>query len=430
MTSYLTHKRQPIHGRKARTNMPLLIAVAGLIVLVLQMGAWAQEQITVTFWHALGSDHQAMLEQLVDEFNASNPAITVKAEYQGNYGALQQKLIAAVAAGRPPTMSLVYNNWTAAFIEGDHINPISEFANYPSIGLQQDEIADYIPSFIEANTWNGTWMTMPFNKSIYVLYYNADLLDKAGVGVPQTMDELRAAAKAVTEKTGVQGLAVQANVDQFGIFLHAFGGSWIDDQGKSAFNSPEGVAALKFLQDLIMEDRSTYIHDGYLDDEFNQGNTAMFFATVATIPWLSSEHHRWGAAKIPAGQVQAAVVQGTDLAIFNEASRAEQEAAWSFIKWLTSPEVNARWAVATGYLPVRQSAVQTQLYQDYLNSAPEKYSAGIEQLNSAKFDPGLSAWFDARTLITQAVQEALIAGINPQTALDEAAAATDRSLGE
>lgn len=412
---------------KGWTYLPLVVVT---LVMASSLIAFAATPATVTFWHALGSDHQRVLNQLVDEFNAANPDVVVQAEYIGNYGALQQKLISSVAAGRPPTLSLVYNNWTAALLEGEAIVPIATFVSDPQLGLSAKEIDDYLPAFVAANSWNGVWTTMPFNKSIYVLYYNKDLLDRAGVGVPATMNSLREAAKAVTEKTGVKGIAFQANVDQFGVFLNAFGGSWLGPDGLSAFHREAGVTALKYMQDLIYQENAAYLHDGYLDDEFNKGNTAMFIATVATIPWLSSEDHQWGAAPIPATSTQASVVQGTDLAIFRQATADEQAGAWRFVKWLTSPEVNARWAVETGYLPVRQSAVETALYQNYVNSAPEKYSAGVEQLRHAKFDPGLSAWFEARTAITQAVEEALILRTAPQAALDEAAARTDQAIRE
>lgn len=417
---------------RGRALVPLLlVVVVALVLLLWPRGDRHVEGVTtVTFWHALGSDHQALLNELVAEFNAANPDVIVEAEYQGNYGALQQKLVAAVAAGAPPTLSLVYNNWSAAFLEGEALVPLEKFVSDPELGLSAEERADYIPAFVEANSWNGQWVTMPFNKSIYVLYYNRDLLDAAGVGVPATMDELRSAARAVTERTGVKGLALQATVDQFGIFLHAFGGSWLDEQGRVAFDNDAGVAALQFMQDLVLVDESAYYHDGYLDDEFNAGNTAMFFATVATIPWLSDERHNWGAAPVPAGTVQAAVVQGTDIALFKQASEEEQRAAWRFVKYLTSPEVNARWAVGSGYLPIRDSAAASSVYQEHVNSAPEKYKAGVDQLHHAKFDPGLAAWFDARTFITEAVEKALILGTSPQEALVEAADRTRAALGE
>lgn len=416
-----------VSSRRAASGTFMSIVWILALVFTMAMGVSVGAATEVTFWHALGSEHQVVLEQLVAEFNAANPDVSVHAEYQGRYGDLQTKLTAAVAAGRAPTLSLVYNNWTAAFLEGGRVVPVETFLNDPQYGLSEAERADYVGSFVAANSWDGQWVTMPFNKSIYVLYYNKDLLDAAGVGVPQTMDELRAAAKAVTQKTGVMGMALQADVDHFSVFLHAFGGKWTEG-GKSAFNSVEAVNALSFMQDLVLNDGSAYYHDGYLDDEFNQGNTAMFIATVATLPWLSKDLN-WGAAPIPAGEVQASVVQGTDLAIFNQSTEAEQLAAWRFVKFLTSPEVNARWAVASGYLPVRSSAAESDTYQAYVNQAPEKYGAGVAQLEQAKFDPGLAAWSDARNTITDAVQEALILGTAPQTALNRAAAATDRALG-
>lgn len=402
------------------------LALALCVVLVVSTLTWAAT--TVTFWHALGSDHQAVVDRLVAEFNAQHPDIVVRAEYQGNYGALQEKLVAAVAAGRAPTLSLVYNNWTAAFYEADRLTPIASFVSDPEIGLTAEEQNDYLPAFVEANSWDGQWVTMPFNKSIYVLYYNKALLDEAGVSVPKTMEEFRLAAKAVSEKTRAKGFALKADNDLFGVFLHAFGGSWLAD-GKSAFNGPEGVAALQLLQDMVHVDKSAYYHDGWLDEEFNRGNTAMFIHTVGTIPWISKDLD-WGTAPIPVGATQTSVVQGTDLAIFNQASEAEQRAAWRFVKWITSPEVNAEFAVATGYLPVRQSAIETDTYQAHIASAPEKYQAGVSQLATASFDPGVSAWSDARMFVTDAVQEALILGTSPKAALDRAAASTNRSLGD
>ena len=418
----LTGSSRQLSGRRMS-----VVWVLSLLVAFGAGGTLAAAATEVTFWHALGSDHQAVLNELVAEFNAANPDVVVRAEYQGSYGDLQTKLIAAVSAGRAPTVSLVYNNWTAAFLDAGALVPVEQFFDHGEHGLSQAERDDYVASFVAANTWDGRWVTMPFNKSIYVLYYNQELLDRAGVGVPATMDELRAAAKAVKDKTGVYGFALKADIDHFGVFLHAFGGRWIED-GKTAFNGPEGVAALRFMQDLVLTDGSAYYHDGYLDEEFNVGNTAMFMATVATIPWVSNDLN-WGAAPIPAGAVQASLVQGTDLAIFAQATPEEQLAAWRFVKFLTSPEVNARWAVATGYLPVRESAAQSATYQEYVNQDPKKYGAGVAQLEHAKFDPGLAAWFDARRNVTEAVEEALILGVDPQDALNRAAQATDRALG-
>lgn len=416
------------HEGTSKLMLGWLVAFVMVFALIGVNGLALAAPTSVTFWHALGSDHQDTLESLVAEFNEANPDIEVEAIYQGNYGSLQQKLVAAVAAQSPPTLSLVYNNWTDAFVDAGAIVPMAQFIDDASIGLSDDEKNDYIASFVAANSWQDEWTTMPFNKSIYVLYYNEDLLAQAGVEVPETMEDLRAAAKAVTEKTGVPGLVLQADIDQFGIFFNAFDGQWVDENNNVAFHREAGVKALQFMQDLVHTDGSAYYHDGYLDDEFNLGNTAMFFATVATIPWLSSDQHAWGAAPIPAGDVQAAVVQGTDIAIFNKATEEEQKAAWEFVKWLTSPEINAHWAIETGYLPVRDEAVNTAAYQDHIQSAPHKYEAGVEQLHAARFDPGIAAWSDARALVTEAAERALILQDDPADALQAAADETSRAL--
>ena len=73
----------------------------------------AAKKVEITFWHAMGAQLGDTLESLVSEFNAQSPDVFVRAEYQGNYGALSQKLVGALVARKPPTMALVYGNWAA-----------------------------------------------------------------------------------------------------------------------------------------------------------------------------------------------------------------------------------------------------------------------------------------------------------------------------
>lgn len=240
------------------------------LVLVLLALPAAAAPVKITFWHGAGGEHGTVLEELVAEFNAAQNEVVVESAYQGNYGTLMQKLLSAVAAGDPPTLTWTFNNWTSQFIEADAIVPMERFVQDPDVGYGAEEFADFYPAFLEANTWNGTLYTLPFNKSVQVLYYNKDLLDQAGVDVPTTMDELAAAVRAVKEKTGVPGLAVTPSIDTFATYFRAFGGSWLDGDGAPAFNSEAGIRAFQFVQALI-EDGSAYVYDGYLDDEFNKG---------------------------------------------------------------------------------------------------------------------------------------------------------------
>lgn len=381
----------------------------------------AAAPVKITFWHGAGGEHGTVLEELVAEFNAAQDEVVVESAYQGNYGTLMQKLLSAVAAGDPPTLTWTFNNWTSQFIEAEAIVPMERFVHDPQVGYSAEEFADFYPSFLEANTWNGTLYTLPFKKSVQVLYYNKELLDQAGVDVPTTMDELAAAVRTIKEKTGVPGLAVTPNIDTFTTYFRAFGGSWLDPDGAPAFNSEAGIRAFRFVQALIA-DGSAYVYDGYLDDEFNKGKVAMFIHSNGTIPWVrQGASFAWGTAPVPTGTVAAATVSGLDLAIFATATEAEQLAAWKFVKWLLSPEVNARWSAATGYLPIRRSTVETPRMQAYLAEAPHENASGYASLDRLVFDPGIPAWNDIRNFVTEATQKVLLLQVDPHVALEEAA---------
>lgn len=403
-----------------------MLGIALIVLLVCGL-AGASSKVTVTFWHAMGGNSGKELQALVDEFNASHPDIELKAVNQGGYDVLMQKVMAAVVAKDPPTMAQVYNNWTAELIEAQAIVAMEKFVKDPRLGLPASDLEDFFSGFRRANSWSGTLYTLPFNKSVYVLYYNQDLLRKAGVAVPGTWGELREAAKKVAEATGVKGFVVKPDIDTFGVFLRSNGGEWLDQSGAAAFNGVPGREALQFISDMIRTDRSAYVFDGYLDEEFNKGKTAMFIASSATIPWIKGSFD-WGTAPIPEGKAKATVAQGTDVAIFARVSEAEQRAAWQVVKWLTSTEITARWAASTGYVPVRNSGLSRPVMRDYVNMAPTRHRAPLDQLNVITFDPGVSTWFPVRGYVTEAVQRALLAGGDPRIALDAAAAKANAVL--
>lgn len=416
-------------ARSARKAVWALGLAAMLLVSALGQASMAAP-VTVTFWHALGGEHGTILQGLVDEFNASQDQVRVELAYQGGYSTLMQKLMAAVAAGDPPTMAGSYNNWTTIFIDAGAIVPVERFVRDPEVGLSSEELADFFPAFLEANTWDGVLYSLPFNKSVQILYYNKDLLDQAGVPVPSTMEELARAAQAVKEATGVAGFAMRPDVDTFAAFLRAFGGRWLDDGGMPAFAGEAGVKALTFIRDLAAGG-AAYAFDGWLDEEFNKVNTAMFIHSNSTIPWVQQgATFAWGTAPVPAGVAAASTVAGQDLVIFARATPEQQKAAWAFLKWLLSPEVNARFSVGTGYLPVRRSALDLPVLKEHVATAPEQYGAGIASLDRLVFDPSIPAWNDMRGFISEAVERVLLTGADPRAALLDAAAKSERAIRE
>ena len=229
---------------------------AALLVAVLCGPAASGGPVTITFWHGMSGVLLPAVDELTRDFNKLNPGIVVNAQYQGNYGILNQKLIAAVAAGNPPTISQVFPTWTDQLMRANAIVPVSRFFRGAD-GLTDEELNDVFPILRQANTFGGTMWTMPFNKSLYLLFYNADLLKELNLKVPQTWDEFVSAARALTKEEGGRivryGFVVRPNVDYFTTTLLTNGGAFLRTEKDVAFNGPAGVEALQWLVDLVQK---------------------------------------------------------------------------------------------------------------------------------------------------------------------------------
>ena len=128
-----------------------------------------------------------------------------------------------------------------------------------------------------------------------------------------------------------------------------------------------------------------------------------------------------GIAPIPTHKKKACIISGTNIVTFAKAPKDQQDAAWVFIKWFTSPEITAEWAARTGYVPVRQSAFDTETMKAHFAEVPDM-EAVYKQLEYAYYEPSIGVWYAGRKYLEQnAIQSALKGNTDPKTALDKAA---------
>src|SRR3970040_39464 len=108
-------------GRKGflRIATAVLLRTASLI-----LPAGAGGPVTITFWHGMSGVLNPAIDELTNDFNKLNPGIVVNGQYQGTYGTLNQKLVAAVAAGSPPTITQLFPNWADQLIQAKAILPM------------------------------------------------------------------------------------------------------------------------------------------------------------------------------------------------------------------------------------------------------------------------------------------------------------------
>lgn len=412
----------------------LALWASGLALALAAWGPVAQAKTTVTFWHAMGGPLGDTLKQMVEEYNRANPDVEVVAQYQGNYGQLNQKLLAAVAAGQAPTMSQSYSNWTEQLFKAGAIVPLDSFVKGPD-GLSAKEIADFWPVLLEANRWDGVLWSLPFNKSIYVQFYNATVYKELGLSAPTDWESLLKAAQATTLRRGDEvvryGYGLRPNVDAFALFLLTNGGEWLtQDYKRARFNEPPGVEALQFLVDLIHRYKVAYYIPGYLEQDFAAGKVVAYATSTPGRPYMEQavgNRFEWGIAPLPTRVTKQTPVAGTDLVIYASASPEARREAWKFMKWLTEPKQTARWFMATYYLPVRRSALELPEMRAYLKADPRN-EAPLVLLPYAVSDPPIAEWNRIRNFISDAVEQAFLLKATPKEALDEAARKTNAEL--
>ncbi len=389
-------------------------------------------RIRIEFWHSMAGDHGELLREIADDFNEQQEEVEIIPVYQGAYGSLNQKLIASIQAGNPPVITQMYETWTSLFIEADAIQPLQKFVDEdPEF---QEDLDDFIDIFISNNSWDDKLYTLPFNKSSYVFFVNKDHFQEAGIDeVPTTWeDKLEAGRKLTRDLTGNNridqfGLGIRPVEATFSLYLYQNGGQYLDEEGQPQLNSPEAIEALEFIVDLVHNQNVSLQERGYLSQLFGTGRISMFYGSSAGIPFIERALRRddgtmrfeWGAYPMPGNKKRATLFEGTNVGILDTRSARVQEYAWEFLKFLTNKENNLKWAIETGYTPVRYSVLETPELEEYVEDFPA-YKAVISQFEMGNYDPRAHYWANIRPFIRSAVEKSLNLTLTPEQALHEA----------
>ncbi|MFC2077748.1 extracellular solute-binding protein [Candidatus Bipolaricaulota bacterium] len=342
-------------------------ALGLLAVLALGLAAVAAEPITVEFWHRFSERHNETLETLALDFEALYPNINIEWVYQGSYSALQTSINGAVVAKEVPTMTIFYEDWIPAV--ADALLPLEPY-------FSTAETADIIPGLLYTDM-----LTVPFNKSIMVLYYIEDYVPVP----PTTWQEFYdlCVANTVDEDGDGQidrygtGLRPAGNPEQFLALLEQNNGTILnEDWSAVTLDNEAGVEALEFYASLAPY---AWITGEYLNS--NIGYVAMAIDTSAGFYYWDTAAKEAGltvkTAPLPVGEKSASFIQGTNIGIFKDAPAEEIAAGLLFLKFLLEADNTAFWAMRTGYLPVTLSGLQSPIWTDYLATNPEVVASSV-----------------------------------------------------
>lgn len=388
------------------------------------------ENDTAVFWVRFSTETGDIMNQLVADFNQGRAGLPVKADYIGGYSEIYRKVTAGILGNTLPAMALAYESMTTEYVKSGAVAGLDPFIADPEIGLSAEELDDFFPAALASNRYaqfNDKLYSFPFSKSVLVMYYNIKVLAQAGIEAPpRTWDEFLEQCRTVKAKTGLYPLALNIDCSTINGFIFSMGGE-VTDGDRALFDSPESLKVFKLIETLGKEQLAIQVPPNTYDDDsaLAQNRIAFSFRTSSAkesiAMLMAGDNERWGVAVIPQADPAnpKTVLYGGNICIFNTTPE-QQRTAWEFTRFFTSREGTVRWAVQSGYLPVRKSAADHSDMQKYW--AQWEYNrVGFDCLPFAKVEPNLAGWQEVRGIVEKG-ETAVLRGV--QTAEQAVAAIT------
>lgn len=336
------------------------------------------EPITIQWWHALEDQYSQTVAEIVEGFNSSQDLITVEATYIGSYAQTNEALVAANAAGTGlPAVTVANTPYVAEYGAGGLTEDLT-----PYIQATGFEIDDFGKGMVDASSYDGKQVALPFLISTQIVYYNKDMADAEGITIPEKWDDmdsfLEAASKVNNGTTERYGTIIPG-WDQwyFETFYLNQGVKLVnDDQVSTDLGSDKAVELVNKFKEWVDKgyvnwttmdsDASSNMRQAFIDKKaFSVVHTSSLYNT-----YVDKCDFEVGMAWLPGGATKDQEIGGCVLLIPSKNDQATKNAAWQFLSYLCSKEVNMKWARETGYIPTRNSVLQTEEGVEFLKEKP------------------------------------------------------------
>ena len=378
------------------------------------------EPCEVTFWHAMTGQQETTLTELADQFNAENEyGITVTLVNQGSYDDLSTKLTANAAAGTLPDMAQTYNSWLMPYL--DMVVPLDDF-----IASDFDNYDDILQSYRDENTIFGFTSCLLFNKSTYVYLYNKTMFDELGLEAPTTWEDLVTIGETFMNEKNMVSLGYDDMAGMLEASLRQNGAEYVNEEG-AQFDNEAGLETVQFIMDMYNNGYARLVgEDGYFSGPFSNQLIAAYVGSCTGVSYITHDGWELGVAPLPGNTANAANTAGTNINMFST-DENQQKATWEFMKFLTSTEATTKWAMETGYLPVRQSALDSDTYQEFMATDPTA-TACYAQSDAFFSSPTFEGSYDIQSAVNTTLEEVILAKNDAQTALDSLVSAINNAL--
>lgn len=343
----------------------------------------------ITWWHAMGGELGAKLEAIATKYNETQSDYKVVPVFKGTYPETLTAAIAAFRAGQQPHIVQVFEVGTGTMMAAKGaVYPVYELMK--NAGEPFDPKA-FLPSVVGYYTdTEGNMLSMPFNSSTPVLYYNKDVFTKAGLDAntpPKTWEEMESFSKKIMESgaakcgftTGWVSWVQTENLSawhnqQIGTLENGFGGL----KTELTYNNP--LVAKHWNNLKTWQDAGIFQYGGKgggndAPPKFYSQECAMYMNSSASRAGVlaNSKDFEVGIAMLPHYadvKPQNSIIGGATLWVLQGKKDEEYKGVANFFTYLSSPEVQAEWHQGTGYLPITQASYELSQKQGYYDQNP------------------------------------------------------------
>ena len=400
--------------------------------------------ITINWWHAQRSARGEVVKKMIEAFNTSQSDYEVVGAFKGNYDETMNAGVAAFRAKKQPHILQVFEVGTQTMMLSGAVYPVFKLMKDMGYDVDWSRYLQAVLSYYM--NADGNLMSMPFNSSTPIMYYNVDMFKKAGIAPlsksePITWDELGEITKKLVSGgiapaglvTGWQSWTQIENysaIHNIAFASKANGYEGLDCELE--INNPMVVNHISRLKSWADDKRFMYGGQKYQGpkSEFIAQNAAVYIDSISGIAKLKKavKDFKWDAAPLPveAGtkKLQNSIIGGASNWVLNGHSKDEYKGVAAFLKFMAGNEMQEYWHMETGYFPITIDAYESLKSKGYYAANPLQ-EVGINQLNRAiptKISRGLRLGYfvQIRNVINEELELVWNGKKSPQEALDSA----------
>ena len=420
-----------------------------LVPVLIFFTAGTRAATEIEWWHAMGGALGERVEEIAQNYNLSQSEFTVVPVYKGNYGETMTAGIAAFRAGKPPHIMQVFEVGTATLMGAEGaVKPVHELMAESDVNFDPNAYISAVTSYY--TTSDGKMLSIPFNSSTPVLWWNKDAFEKAGLDPetpPKTWPEVGEFARKLIA-TGyecgfstawiswihLENFSAWHNVP-FGTKENGFAGA----DTEFSFNSPLHVKHIQQLADWQKEKIFVYGGRRNLGNaKFTSGECPMYTESSAGYGgFKAGAEFEFGTANLPywpdvEGAPQNTIIGGASLWVMGGHSDDAYRGVADFFNFLSLPMVQAYWHANTGYVPITTAAYELMNHLKFYESNPGR-DIPILQMSGKAPTPNSKGlrfgnFLQTRGIIYEELESIFAGDKNAQQGLDDAVARGNEEL--